>query len=382
MSDYIIVGAGLSGSIIAHYLAEDMNKKVTVLERRDHIAGNVYDYLNDAGILVQKYGPHIFHTNKKRVEEYVKKWGEWEDFHLECMVYMNGKYTPSPFNFQTIDDYFEQDKAEEIKQHIRLVYGDAEKATIVDMLQVKDPVVKEYAQYLFDNDYSLYTAKQWGIKPEEIDVNVLKRVPVLFSYKTGYFDDTYQAMPLSGFTKVVEGLLDHPNITVKLNCDAVKLLDVDLENNVITYQGKQVPVIYTGAIDELFQYQYGKLPYRSLRFEWRNEECQSYQKAPVVAYPQEKGYTRITEYSKLPIQEGKEVTTLAVEYPLPVNEGSDIEPYYPIPTDTSLEAYGKYRKLADSIHNISLCGRLAEYQYYNMDQVIEKALEFCDRLHV
>lgn len=379
MYDYVVVGAGLSGSIVARDLAEK-DKKVLVLEKRNHIAGNIYDFRDENGILIQQYGPHIFHTNMLTVWEYVKKYGEWKDFFLECMVYMNGRYTPSPFNYQTIDDYFSDKEAYEIKKHLKMEYGKSEKTTIVEMLNSMDSVVKQYADFLFENDYSLYTAKQWGIKPSEIDTSVLKRVPVLLSYKTGYFDDCFQAMPQEGFTAVVENILSHRNITVKLNINAMECIILDEKKKQVLYNGADIPVIWTGALDEFFSYRYGKLPYRSLRFEWKRIEEDSYQASPVVAYPQAEGYTRITEYKKLPIQEVRGKTTIAIEYPLPVGEDSDVEPYYPIPTPKSQSIYEKYRSEINQYHNIKWCGRLAEYKYYNMDQTIDSALQLCQRL--
>lgn len=379
MYDYIVVGAGLSGSITARYLAEEKNKKVLVMDKRNHIGGNAYDYINDEGILVQKYGPHIFHTNNDKVMKYLEKWGTWKPFNLKCMVYMNEKYTPSPFNFQTIDDYFTEEKAQSIKTHLKEQFPGRESATIVEMLENDDEVVKEYAQFLFDNDYSLYTAKQWGIDPKEIDISVLKRVPVLLSYETGYFSDTYQAMPEGGFTTVIKNILDHSNIDVVLNRNVMEDIGIDRLAGLIKYKGESIPMIYTGALDELLDYQFGRLPYRTLEFEWKTVETDSYQDAPVVAYPQEAGYTRITEYKKLPVQQVAGKSTIAVEYPVKVSEDAEVEPYYPIPTESSEKAYAQYKNAVEGITNLYLCGRLAEYKYYNMDQVIERALELCDR---
>ena len=381
MYDYLVVGAGLCGCIVARYLAEEKNAKVLILEKRQEIGGNIYDYYDDNQILVQKYGPHIFHTNIARVKEYVQRWCEWKEFKLECSVFMNGKYTPSPFNFSTIDDFFSKEKAEEIKAHIEQEYPGREKATIVEMLQSKDLVVKEYADFLYDNDYKLYTAKQWGISPDEIDISVLQRVPVLFSYKTGYFDDDFQAMPVNGFTAFIEKILDHPNIEVQLGVNAVDKLKINDATKRLVYENEQdLSVIYTGAIDELFSYKHGKLPYRSLTFEWKTENLESYQNAPVVAYPQVDGYTRITEYKKLPPQEVEGKTTIALEYPLAVDEDNDYEPYYPIPTEKSSKQYAMYRSDAEQISNLYLCGRLAEYKYYNMDLAIDRALALCELL--
>lgn len=378
MKEYIVVGAGITGAVISRHLAEK-GCKVTVVDKRSTIAGNLYEEKNENGILVQKYGPHIFHTNSKRVYEYVKKYGEWEDYFLECMVYMNGKYTPSPFNFKTIDDYYPAEKAELIKERIRAKYNGAEKSTIVEMLGSDDPVIKEYADFLYDNDYKLYTAKQWGISPEEIDISVLKRVPVLFSYKTGYFDDVYQCMPKGGFTSVIANILNHDNITVKLNTDALSFIEIRDNELLIDGEHTDKTVVYTGAADELMKCAYGVLPYRSLRFEYKNEDTDSYQDAPVVAYPQADTFTRISEYTKLPVQQANGKTVIAVEFPLPYVAGQT-EPYYPIPTEDSCALYNKYRKHLDKVPNLILCGRLGNYKYYNMDQAIESALELCDTL--
>ncbi len=381
MYSAIIAGCGFSGAIIARHLAEERNLKVLVLEKRNHIAGNMYDEIDRNGIIVQKYGPHIFHTNNDRVYKYIKQFGTWKDFNLECMVYMNDKFTPSPFNFQTIDDYYSEEQAVMLKSRIKSYYSGLDKTTIVELLTCEDEVIREYANFLFENDYSLYTAKQWGIAPSEIDINVLKRVPVLFSYKTGYFDDKYQCMPSEGYTNIFASILDHPNIKIELNKNIKKYLKFDTENGYVLKSNEivKIPVIYTGALDDLLDYKFGLLPYRSLHFEYRTEETSSFQKAPVVAYPQAEGFTRITEYNKLPIQNSKK-STIAIEYPLQYKADGISEPYYPITTETNLIQYNEYKAELSKIDNIFLCGRLADYKYYNMDQVIDRALDVCDEL--
>ncbi|MCH5204906.1 MAG: FAD-dependent oxidoreductase, partial [Oscillospiraceae bacterium] len=267
--DALVVGCGISGAVIARYLAEEKGNKVIVVDRRAHIAGNMYDFRNENGIIIQKYGPHAFHTKKEKLFEYMKRYSEWKRYELTCMVQMNGKFTPSPFNYQTVDDFYPPEKAEELKKHIRAKYGDAEKTTIVEMLGSDDPLIKEYADFLFDNDYSLYTAKQWGISPSEIDVSVLKRVPVLFSYKNGYFDDEFQAMPKNGFTELLSNILCHENIDICLNTDALEFLSVSDGKLLLNGEPTDKTVIYTGAADELLGCKYGVLPYRSLRFEYK-----------------------------------------------------------------------------------------------------------------
>ena len=369
----IVVGAGLSGAVVARYLAEK-NYQVKVLEKRSHIAGNMYDYEDDHGFLVQKYGPHTFHTKKRELYEYMCRYEDWQDYKLTCGAVWDGKYTPTPFNFTTIDTFYPEEKAEELKKHLLLAFKGRITATVVEVLGNEDPLVRKYAEFLFQNDYAPYTAKQWGVSPEEIDPSVLARVPLRFSYDVGYFDDPYQVMPVHSFTSFFENLLHHSNIHVELGQDALKQLEI--KDNQVTVDGRPFAglVIYTGPIDELFHLKYGKLPYRSLRFEWKYSENESIQDAPVVAYPQEKGFTRITEYKKLPVQD-KSGSSYALEYPLPYEEGKDMEPYYPVNDEKNGALYAEYKRLADTEKNVIFGGRLAEYRYYDMDAVIASALK-------
>lgn len=378
MEKVLVIGAGLSGAVIGRHLAEK-GVKVDIWEKRSHIAGNMYDYEDDHGFLVQKYGPHTFHTIKKELYEYMCRYEDWQDYKLTCGAVWDGKYTPTPFNFTTIDTFYPEEKAEELKQHLREAFKGRSTATVVEVLGNEDPLVREYAEFLFRNDYAPYTAKQWGVSPEKIDPSVLARVPLRFSYDTGYFDDPYQVMPMHSFTRFFENLLHHPNIHVELGQDALKRLEI--RENQLFVDGTPFDglVVYTGPIDELFHLQYGKLPYRSHRFEWKYSDKDSIQDAPVVAYPQEKGFTRITEYKKLPVQD-KPGSSYAVEYPLPYEEGKDMEPYYPVLTKESQEQYGKYKALADKVPQLICCGRLADFKYYNMDQALDRALEICKKL--
>lgn len=381
-ADVLVVGCGLSGAVIARFLAEEMDKKVVVFERRNHIGGNMYDFRDEAGILVHLYGPHTFHTNEKYLFEYMQRFAGWGEYHLTCGAEINGKFTPTPFNFQTIEDFFSPDEARKIKEEIYREYGERPQATVVEMLESKNCTVRNYAQFLFDNDYKLYTAKQWGISPDAIDVSVLKRVPVEFSYRVGYFHDKYQFMPETSYTDFFNKLLAHKNIEVKLETEALDFISLDTEKRGLFYKGEKwdKPLIYTGAIDELLGGKYGKLPYRSLKFDWKTLGMDSYQSAPVVAYPQAEGYTRITEYKKLPVQDVPGVTTIAVEYSIPYQKGRNLEPYYPIPTNENQCLYEKYRTEAEKVENLYLCGRLADYKYYNMDQTLESALKLCKHL--
>lgn len=373
MKQAIVVGCGLSGSVIARELAEN-GYKVRILEKRNHIGGNMYDYVDEFGVLVHKYGPHTFHTRKKELFDYMCKYAQWDEYRLTCGAEINGVCTPTPFNFQTIDDFYPEEEAGVLKSEIQKTFPERDTATVVEALTCGNELVENYAKFLFDNDYSLYSAKQWGVAPSEIDPSVLKRVPLRFSYEEGYFDDDFQVMPHVSFTSFFEKLLNHGNIEVSLNIDALDHMDVkDAE---IYFDGKKAnyPVIYSGPLDELFGCCYGRLPYRSLRFEWKYEEKESFQKYPVVAYPQAKDYVRIIEYKKLPIQ-SVPGTTYEVEYSLPYKIGEHNEPYYPVLTGESLELYEKYRLLSKQVQNLFTCGRLGDFKYYNMDQALEKALD-------
>ena len=380
--DILIVGCGFVGSAAA-YLAAKGGKRVLVLERRTHIAGNMYDETDpETGILVQRYGPHSFHTDSERAYDFVTSAGEWYPFTLTARVEMLGKSVPSPFNFTTIETFFEPRKAHAIKKRIIDVYRYAAKTTIVDLLKSDDSLIKEYADFLFENDYRPYTIKQWSIKPEELDISVLSRVPVRFDYIDRYFDDRYQMMPEGGFTVFFEKLLASPLIDVELGCDALLHLAVDKATGHMIFDGEKIniPVVYTGAADELFGCCYGKLSYRSLWFEYRTYDTDSFQDAPGVAHPAAEGYTRITEFTKLPPQDGRGKTIAAYEYPEAYGSEKGKEPYYPVLTAESKKMYERYEGLAKTVENLYLGGRLADFKYYNMDQAVLRALDIYEEI--
>lgn len=370
--DVLVIGCGLTGAVMARQLAEE-GKRVEIWERRDHIGGNMYDYVDEHGFLVQKYGPHAFHTTKKELYDFMCRYEQWQEYRLTCGAVWDGQYTPTPFNFTTIDVFYPKEQAEALKTKLQAAFPGRETATVVEVLEHPDPEIRGYAEFLFQNDYAPYTAKQWGVAPEEIDSSVLKRVPLRFSYGEGYFADEYQIMPMHSYTTFFENLLAHSNIMVRLGVEALEWLSVDGTSLFLDGEAAAIPVVYTGALDELFGCVYGKLPYRSLRFEWKYSESDSLQSAPVVAYPQEKGYTRITEFKKLPPQT-KPGSSCAVEYPLPYKKGEALEPYYPVLTEESQKQYAAYRQMAAKIPNLIPCGRLADFKYYNMDQALERAV--------
>lgn len=374
---YYIVGSGIVGAVLAAELA-NKGHEVQVLERRSHAGGNVYDYDDVHGIHVHHYGPHIFHTNDDEVYRYVSDYCELKDFNLVCGSVMDGKCVPTSFDFSSVDTFFPEE-AEEIKAHIKAEFGDRASATVLEMLESQDSYVRRFADFLYEKDYKPYTAKQWGIDPEKVDRQIFKRVPILFSYGSKYFSDKYQAMPVKGYMEFIENLLKTPGITLRLNEEALDRFSI--RDNQVMDGDKPLDgvLIFTGALDELFGCKHGKLPYRSLRFEWKHEDIDSFQDMPVVAYPQAEGFTRITEYKKLPVQEVRG-TTYAVEYPLPYKQGEAMEPYYPVLTEESQELFQKYYDEAKQVKGLAFAGRLAEFKYYNMDQAIRRALDLAREL--
>lgn len=368
--EVVVVGCGLTGTVVARQLAEQ-GHHVRIVDRREHIGGNMYDYVDEYGILVHRYGPHTFHTKKRELFEYMTRYGQWVPYKLTCGAVIDNKYTPTPFNFTAIDTFYSAEDAADIKERIKKCFPDKSTAAVVEVLSCEDSKVRAYAEFLFEKDYSLYTAKQWGVPASTIDPSVLKRVPLRFSYDEGYFDDDYEVMPKTSYVDFFKNLLDHRNITVELGVDARDYVDVSKPLDKI--------VVYTGAIDELFAYEFGRLPYRSLHFEWHHEDIESKQPAPVVAYPQAPGFTRITEYNKLPVQTGHG-SSYAVEYSLPYQEGKTNEPYYPVLTEESQQMYSKYLERAKQIKNLYVCGRLGDFKYYNMDQALERALLVADEI--
>ena len=374
---YYIAGSGIVGTVLAAELAKK-GHTVQVLERRAHAGGNVYDYNDEYGIHVHYYGPHIFHTNDDEVYRYVSDNCELKDFNLVCGSVMDGKCVPTSFDFSSVDTFF-QEEAEEIKAHIKAEFGDRASATVLEMLESQDSYVRRFADFLYEKDYKPYTAKQWGIDPEKVDRQIFKRVPILFSYGSKYFSDKYQAMPVKGYMEFIKNLLKHPSIELRLNEEALDRFSI--RDNQVMDGDKPLDgiLIFTGALDELFDCKHGKLPYRSLRFVWKHEDIDSFQDMPVVAYPQAEGFTRITEYKKLPVQEVRG-TTYAVEYPLPYKQGEAMEPYYPVLTEESQKLFRKYYDEAKQVRGLAFAGRLAEFKYYNMDQAIRRALDLACEL--
>lgn len=373
MFDVLIVGCGLAGMVIARELA-DNDYKVCIVEKRNHIAGNIYDFKTQDGILAQKYGPHVFFTDDKKIEEYVTKYIPVDYIFAECRTYIDNQAIPMPFNFESIDIIYDEEKAGILKEKLIAVYGEDAIISVVDLINNEDPLIKEYGNYMYEKEYKKYTSKQWNRPIETIEPTVFNRVPVYISYKKPYLRKEYQFMPRGGFTKFAEKLLDHENIELILETDALKMMSID--NGKIIYDNFSGPIVYTGPIDELFDYKYGNLPYRSLEFTWKVIDKEIAPKTALSAYPEGDKYIRITDYTKFPFQEYGNKALIAIEYPFEYkkNELCGNEPYYPTLTKESIEQYNKYCDLANNISNLYVCGRLAEYKYMNMDEVIIKAL--------
>lgn len=354
MFDYLVVGAGFAGCVLAERLARVLNRRVLLIDKRPHIGGNAYDHYNDHGILVHKYGPHIFHTNSRQVFEYLSQFTDWRQYEHRVVASVDGQLVPIPINLDTINRLYGLAlNSQQVEKFFESVAEPVEQVRTSE-----DVVVSRVGRELYQKFFRNYTRKQWGLDPSELDASVTSRVPVRNNRDDRYFSDTYQAMPLHGYTRMFENMLDHPNIKIMLNTDFR-----ELEGALMAKE-----IIYTGPVDEFFDYRFGKLPYRSLQFKHETHNRHVYQPAPVVNYPNEHPYTRVTEFKYLTGQEHPK-TSIVYEYPM-----DDGDPYYPVPRPENKEIHKKYKALADETSGVHFVGRLATYQYYNMDQVTAQAL--------
>ena len=354
MFDYLIVGAGFAGSVLAERLANGSGKRVLICDKRPHIAGNAYDCYDNDGILIHKYGPHIFHTNSREVFDYLGRFTEWRQYEHRVLAQVDGMLVPIPINLDTINKLYGLNLTSfEVKEFLEKVREPR------DVIRTsEDVVINAVGKELYEKFFRNYTRKQWGLDPSELDASVTARVPTRTTRDDRYFTDVYQAMPKYGYTRMFEKMLDHPNIKVMLNCDYREIA------NEISFK----EMIYTGPIDEFFDYRYGKLPYRSLEFKHETHDVEKFQPVTVVNYPNEQAFTRITEFKQLTGQEHKKTS---IVYEFPQAEG---DPYYPVPRKENNEIYAKYKLLSETRSDVHFVGRLATYKYYNMDQIVAQAL--------
>ncbi len=354
MFDWLIVGAGFAGSVLAERLASQRGERVLVVDKRSHIGGNAYDRTDDNGLLIHQYGPHIFHTNAQSIVDHLSKFTAWRPYEHRVLAEVDGKLLPIPINLDTVNQLYGLSlKEDEVEAFF------AAHAEPVEQIRTsEDVVVARVGRDLYEKFFRGYTRKQWGLDPSQLDKSVTARVPVRTNRDDRYFNDTFQMMPLHGYTRMFEKMLAHPDIHVLLQTDYADIRDVIPHRR----------VIYTGPVDEYFGYRYGRLPYRSLRFEHVSLDKEWHQPVAVVNYPQTQDYTRVTEYKHLTGQRHA-MTALTYEYP-----SAEGDPYYPIPMETNAELYRRYDALARATPDVWFVGRLATYRYYNMDQVVGQAL--------
>lgn len=378
MFNSIIIGAGYAGLVLAERLASQENEQVLVIEQRNHIGGNAYDHFDKHGVLVHKYGPHIFHTRSKEVWDYLFQFTEWHYYEHRVLAKIDGKEVPIPFNLNTIAEVFPSNMADRIQQKLVKLLGYNVKVPILKLREQDDEDLKFLADYVYEKVFLHYTLKQWGIGPEDLDPTVTGRVPVYISRDNRYFQDKYQGLPKFGYTEMFKKMADHPNIHLLTNTRYQDVLTISEEGNTLFGQPFNGKIIYTGMIDELFDFCYGELPYRSLRFEYDTYDMNYKQSVGQLNSPNGYDFTRITEFKYLTGQQHPK-TTLAREYPEAYKRGENTA-YYPIIADENQKKYKQYKKRAEALQNVHLVGRLAEYKYYDMDGVVATALKLYKKL--
>ncbi len=356
---YVVVGAGLAGLTVAERIANVLDERVLVIEKRNHIGGNIYDSYNEEGILVHNYGPHIFHTNDKEVYDYLSVFTKWNTFWHRVLSYVDGNLVTMPISVETINQLYNLNlSCDQIEEFLN------KRAVKVDNVTTsKEVAISKVGIDIYEKIFKNYTIKQWGVDPAELDTSVISRIPVRLNRDKRYFSDKYQGMPKHGYTKMCENMLTNKNIKILLNTDYKEVIqDIQYKK-----------LIYTGPTDYYYDFKYGKLAYRSIEFEFETYDKQSFQEAPVVNYPNDYDFTRITEFKKLTSQEHNK-TTILKEYPC-----AEGEPYYPFPTKKHKEHFALYQKDMAMEDNVVFLGRLAEYRYYNMDAVVRSALDVFER---
>jgi UDP-galactopyranose mutase len=359
--DYLIVGAGFAGSVIAERLAAGLGKKVLLIDRREHIGGNAYDHLDDAGVMVHRYGPHIFHTNAQRIVDYLSQFTEWRPYEHRVLARVDEHLVTIPINLTTLNTLYGLSMTSE-EAEVFL----AERAEPVSTIRTsEDVVINQIGRELYEKFFRGYTRKQWGLDPSDLDKSVTSRIPTRTNEDDRYFTDTFQMMPRDGYTHMFARMLDHPNIDILLDTDFKAVRESIAHRH----------LIYCGPIDEYYDFRFGRLPYRSLRFQHETVQQAEFQPVAVVNFPdQSVPYTRITEYKHLT---GQTHPLTSISYEFPCDDG---DPYYPVPRPENAELYKRYKALADETANVTFLGRLGTYKYYNMDQVVGQALALYQRI--
>lgn len=363
----LVVGAGFSGAVIANLLAERLEEKVIIIDKKDHVGGNCYDFRDKNGIMIHKYGSHIFHTNNEKVWNYLKQFTDFNTYMHKVIGVLDGIETHIPFNFNTLYDVFPKTLATRLEQKLLDVFEINTKVPILEFQKQDDDDLKFLANYVYEKIFLHYTTKQWGVSPEGVDSAVTARVPVYLSKDNRYFQDKYQGIPIEGYTKVVEKMLDNSNIEIHTGVDFNKFRDGNFKR-----------IFYTGSIDEFFNYKYGMLPYRSVNFKFETYNKEYYQSNACVNYPCNYDFTRIHEY-KYYLDDKSEKTVIAKEYSESFELGKN-ERYYPIPKDENTKLYQKYLEESKQFKNVYFLGRLGDYKYYDMDKAILRALELFEEV--
>lgn len=363
----LVVGSGFSGATIARLLADELGEEVLVIDKKPHIAGNCYDYRDENGIMIHKYGSHIFHTKSEKVWKFLKKFTDFNTYMHKVIGLLDGIETHIPFNLNTLYDVFPNSFASKLEEKLLDVFAINTKVPILEFQRQDDDDLKFLANYVYEKIFLYYTTKQWGVSPKEVDGAVTARVPVYLSKDNRYFQDRFQGIPLEGYTKVVENMLGHKNIKVKLNTEFKDINSKEFDR-----------IFYTGPIDEFFEYKYGQLPYRSVNFKFETYNKEHYQSNACVNYPCNYDFTRIHEY-KYYLDDKSDKTVIAKEYSEDFELGKN-ERYYPIPKPENEELYKKYLEDASKLSNVYFLGRLGDYKYYDMDKAILRAIELFEQI--